>query len=101
MSEAPVPVQLIFVTRRTSGIGRRMESVVASLQSRNRDRIAIRTVEADDDAALLAQLGVREVPALVFLHGDRPAVRLEGRATLEELEHALDACAQEDSAPTV
>jgi thioredoxin-like negative regulator of GroEL len=92
--EAPVhPVQLIFVTRRTSGVGRRMESVVASLQSRNRDRIAIRTVDADDDADLVAQLGVQEVPALVFLHGERNVVTLEGRATLEELEHALDACA--------
>jgi thioredoxin-like negative regulator of GroEL len=70
-----------------------MESVVASLQSRNRDRIAIRTVDADDDADLVAQLGVQEVPALVFLHGERNVVTLEGRATLEELEHALDACA--------
>ncbi len=70
-----------------------MESVVASLQSRNRDRVAIRKVDADDHADLVAQLGVREVPALVFLHRDRSVVRLEGRATLEELEHALDACA--------
>jgi hypothetical protein len=29
----------------------------------------------------------------VFLRGDRSVVTLEGRATLEELEHALDACA--------
>jgi hypothetical protein len=36
---------------------------------------------------------VQEVPALVFLHRGRRAVRLEGRATLEELEHALDAFA--------
>ena len=70
-----------------------MESVVASLQSRNRDRIAIRQVDADEDTDLVAQLGVREVPALVFLRGDRSVVKLEGRATLEELEHALDACA--------
>jgi thioredoxin-like negative regulator of GroEL len=94
MSETPVhPVQLIFVTRRTSGVGRRMESVVASLQSRNRDRVVIQTVDADEDADVVAQLGVGEVPALVFLRGDRSVVTLEGRATLEELEHALDACA--------
>lgn len=94
MSQTPAfPVQLIFVTRRTSGVGRRMESVVASLQSRNRDRIAIRKVDADDDADLVEELGVREVPALVFLHRGRRIVRLEGRATLEQLEHALDAFA--------
>jgi thioredoxin-like negative regulator of GroEL len=94
MSQTPAfPVQLIFVTRRTSGVGRRMESVVASLQSRNRDRIAIRKVDADDDADLVEELGVREVPALVFLHRGRRVARLEGRATLEQLEHALDAFA--------
>ena len=70
-----------------------MESVVASLQSRNRDRVAIRKVDADDEADLVAELGVGEVPALVFLHRGRGVVRLEGRATLEELEHALDAFA--------
>ncbi len=74
---------------------------MASLQSRNRDRVAIRKVDADDDADLVAQLGVQEVPALVFLHRDRSVVTLEGRATLEELERALDACAREASASTV
>ena len=78
-----------------------MESVVASLQSRNRDRVVIQKVDADADADVVAELGVREVPALVFLRGDRGVVTLEGRATLEELEQALDACAQEASAPTV
>jgi len=81
-------VQLLFVTSKTSGVGRRMESVVASLQSRNRGRVAIRRVDADDDAQLVARLGVSEIPALVFVR-DEGLVKLEGRATLEELEQVL------------
>ncbi len=85
-------VELLFVTRKTSGVGRRMESVVASLQSRNRDRVVIRTVDADTDADLVAELGVREVPALVFMRADHGVLTLEGKATLEELERALESC---------
>jgi thioredoxin-like negative regulator of GroEL len=85
-------VELLFITRRTSGVGRRMESVVASLQSRNRDRVAIRTVDADTNADFVARLGVREVPTLVFQRDARTVLTLEGKATLEELEQALDSC---------
>jgi thioredoxin-like negative regulator of GroEL len=84
-------VQLLFVTSKTSGVGRRMESVVASLQARNRGRIAIRRVDADEDSQLVAQLGVSEIPALVFVR-DENLVKLEGRATLEELEQVLADC---------
>ena len=50
----------------------------------------IRKVDADANADLVAELGVREVPALVFMGADRGVLTLEGKATLEELEQALD-----------
>lgn len=84
-------VHLLFVTSKTSGVGRRMESVVASLQSRNRGRVAIRRVDAEEDAQLVERLGVHEIPALVFVR-DESLVKLEGRATLEELEQILADC---------
>jgi thioredoxin-like negative regulator of GroEL len=89
---SPRSVELLFVTRKTSGLGRRMESVVASLQSRNRDRLAIRKVDADANADVVARLGVREIPSVVFVLDDRSVLTLEGKATLEELEQALDSC---------
>ena len=89
---SPRSVELLFVTRRTSGVGRRMESVVASLQSRNRGRVAIRTVDADANADLVARLGVRDVPTLVFVRDAQTVLTLEGKATLEELEQALESC---------
>ena len=87
------PVPVLFVTNRTSGVGRRMESVVASLQTRNRGRVSVRVVDADAEPELVTQLGVRVIPAIVFFR-DRAAIAcVHGRATLEELEETLEHCA--------
>jgi thioredoxin-like negative regulator of GroEL len=86
-------VDVVFVSRRTSGLSRRMESVLASLQTRNRGRVSVVVVDADAEAELVARLGVDEAPAVVFLRGRRPIARFSGRATLDELEAALHAAA--------
>jgi thioredoxin-like negative regulator of GroEL len=87
------PVDVVFVTRHTSGVARRMESVVASLQTRNRARVAVRVVDADANPRVVSRLGVQEVPAVVFLRDSCTVACLQGRATLEELEEILKACA--------
>jgi thioredoxin-like negative regulator of GroEL len=81
--------RLVFVTSRTSGPARRMESVVASLQTRRRDRVSVRRIDANAEAELVSRLGVREIPTLFLVHGRHRVTRLEGRVTLEELERAL------------
>jgi thioredoxin-like negative regulator of GroEL len=86
-------VDVLFVTKRTSGVGRRMESVVASLLTRNRARVALRVVDADAQPELVERLGVRDVPAVVFVQDRHPVACLQGRATLEDLEEILKACA--------
>ena len=86
-------VRVLFVTQKTSGVARRMESVVASLQTRNRSRVAVRVVDADEEPELVVRLGVRVIPAVVFLHDRRAVARVDGRATLEELEEVLTRCA--------
>ena len=91
LTEQPSRVHLLFVTSQTSGVGRRMASVVASLQTRNRDRVAVRTVDADAEPALVQKLGVREIPSVVFVRNRRAVACLRGRATLEELESVLNA----------
>ena len=85
-------VQLLFVTSRTSGIGRRMESIVASLEARNRGRVPIRKVYVDAEPELAERLGIRMIPTVVFLRGGRLMASVRGRATLDELERALEAC---------
>jgi thioredoxin-like negative regulator of GroEL len=69
-----------------------MESIVASLQTRNRGRVAVRTIDADAEPQLVKTLGIRDAPALVFVRDHRAVARLQGRATLEELERILEAC---------
>lgn len=85
-------VQLLFVTRRTSGVGRRMESVIASLQARNRGRVAIHRLDADAQPELTARLGVQLIPTVLFMRDRQPIACLRGRSTLEELEQVLEQC---------
>jgi thioredoxin-like negative regulator of GroEL len=85
-------IQLLFVTKRTSGVARRMESIVATLQTRNRGRVAVRTIDADAEPQLVERLGVRDAPAVLFVRDKRAVARLQGRVTLEELERVLEAC---------
>jgi thioredoxin-like negative regulator of GroEL len=85
----PGDLQLLFVSRRTSGVGRRMEPVVANFWMRHRSQFSIRRVDADADTELVERLGVRDVPALVFVRDRRPVKRIEGRASVKELEAAL------------
>ena len=84
-------VRLLFVTRRTSGIGRRMESVLATLQARKRDGISIHRVDADTEPELVGQLGVDQIPTLVFVKNRRSVAQICGRATLDEIENVIAA----------
>ncbi len=85
-------LEVLFVTRRTSGVGRRMESVLAALQVRRRN-LRIVHVDADAQPDLVGKLGVRQVPTTVFLKQHQPVATICGRATLEELEGVLAAVA--------
>jgi thioredoxin-like negative regulator of GroEL len=85
----PDDVLLLFVSTRTSGVGRRMEPVIANFWMRNRDRLSVRRVDADTQSELVRRLGVRSVPTLVFVRDRRPVTRLEGRASVKQLEQVL------------
>ena len=82
-------VRVVFVTQQTSGVARRMASVVASLQARNRSRVDVRIVDAEAESDLVTRLGVDDVPSVVFLEDHRAVACVSGRATLEELEELL------------
>lgn len=72
---------LVFVTARTSGPGRRMESLMAHLASTRRRELRVVRVDADDDPLVARRLGVDEVPSLVLLRDRQVLGRIEGRAT--------------------
>jgi thioredoxin-like negative regulator of GroEL len=89
VAEANPNILVLLVTRRTSGVGRRMESVLARLQVRERDRVRVARVDADDRPDLVQRLGVQEIPTIVMFRGRRRLASLKGRATLGEVEQTL------------
>lgn len=80
---------VVFVTRRSSGIGRRMESVLARLQVRERDRVRILKVDADRRPDLLRGLPVEEIPSIGIYMDQKPVAWLRGRATLGDVDRVL------------
>jgi thioredoxin-like negative regulator of GroEL len=89
VAEAGPGIVVFLVTRRTSGVGRRMESVLARLQVRERRRVRVCRIDADARPDLVRRLGVQEVPSVVMLEGRRRVACLRGRVTLGQVEEAL------------
>jgi len=81
---------LVFFTRSTSGPARRMESLLAHVQRKERDRLRVRRVDADEHPRLLKKFGVEEVPSLVLVIDQRVVDRIDGRANMPQIEQLLD-----------
>jgi thioredoxin-like negative regulator of GroEL len=84
---------LLFFTRRTSGPARRMESLVAHVARRERRRLTVVSVDADENAELTERLSVEKVPTLVLVQDRSLVGRLEGRATGRQIDDLIDALA--------
>ena len=80
---------VVFVTRRSSGIGRRMESVLARLQVRERSRVKILRIDADRRPEVVRKLAVKEIPSILVYKNRKPVALLRGRATLGDVDRAL------------
>src|SRR5215831_5052307 len=72
---------LLFFTKRTSGPARRMESLIAHIARKERRRLTVVSVDADENADLVERLAVEQIPTLVLVEGRSTIGRLEGRAT--------------------
>jgi thioredoxin-like negative regulator of GroEL len=81
---------LLFFTRRTSGPARRMESLIAHVARKQRGRLTVVSVDADENEDLMQRLEVEKIPTLVLVK-DRSAVgRLEGRATGGQIDALIE-----------
>ena len=89
MADVQSDILVLLVTRRTSGVGRRMESVLARLQVRERNRVRVARVDADDRPDLVRGLGIQEIPSIVMFQGRKRFACLRGRATLGDVERTL------------
>ena len=71
---------LVFLSQRSSGPSRRMESLVAWVKVTQKKKLRVIDVDADENPSLVEKLDVGKIPALVLIKDRRVLGRLEGRA---------------------
>jgi thioredoxin-like negative regulator of GroEL len=67
-----------------------MESLLAQLARKERDRLRVARVDVEDDAETADRFRVRKVPTLVLVKGKRTIARFEGRAKAAEIEQLVE-----------
>lgn len=82
---------LVFFSSARSGPSRRMESLIAHIARKERDRLRVVQVDVDRRADLVEKLAVRNVPALVLVVRRKPVARIDGRASAPQIEAMLEA----------
>jgi thioredoxin 2 len=89
MSGDPRPL-LVFFSSARSGPSRRMESLVAHIARKERQRLRVIQVDVDQRADLVEKLAVEDVPTLVLVVDRKAVARLDGRASAPKIEAMLD-----------
>ena len=84
----PTPT-LLFFTEQTSGPARRMESLLAHLARKERERLRVSRIDVAASPEWADRLSVTQVPTLVLLKDRRPVERLEGRVSAPQIERML------------
>jgi thioredoxin-like negative regulator of GroEL len=82
---------LIFFTQATSGPARRMESLLAHVARKERARLTVRRIDAEQHPALAEKFSVEKLPALVLVHDRQIVDRIDGRASMPQIEALLGA----------
>jgi thioredoxin-like negative regulator of GroEL len=81
---------LVFFTSRRSGPARRMESLLAHIARKERDRLRVGKVDVDERPELAERFRVEQVPSLALVVGKRVVTRIDGRATTPKIESMLE-----------
>ena len=82
------PILLFFATDR-SGPARRMESLLAHLARKERARLRVARIDADEQPDWIERLKVTEIPTLILIKDRRPVERLEGRVSAPQIERMI------------
>jgi thioredoxin-like negative regulator of GroEL len=89
MSDEARPL-LVFFSTRTSGPARRMESLLAHIARKERDRLRVTRVDIDTRPDLAERFRVETVPTIVLVMDKRMVGRIEGRASAPRIERLLE-----------
>jgi thioredoxin-like negative regulator of GroEL len=90
MSSDPRPLLVFFATAR-SGPARRMESLLAHVARKERDRLRVTEIDVDKQPELAERFRVTTVPTLALVKDKRVVGRLEGRVSAPRIEQLLEA----------
>ena len=81
---------LVFFWSERSGPARRMESLLAHLERKERDRLRVRRVDVDASPEIAERFQVNVVPTLVLGKDKRAVTRLDGRTSAPKIEAMLE-----------
>ncbi len=81
---------LVFFWSERSGPARRMESLLAHLERKERDRLRVRRVDVDAHPEIAERFQVSVVPTLVLVKDRRAVSRLDGRTSAPKIEAMLE-----------
>lgn len=81
---------LLFFTDPTSGPARRMESLLAHLARKERDRLDVKRVDVSKRPDAAEKMKVAVVPTLLLIKENRVVGRLEGRVSAPKIEQMLE-----------
>ena len=77
---------LLFFSSARSGPARRMESLLAHIARKERDRVRVVQVDLDERSDLAERLRVELAPTIVLVQGRTAVDRLVGRVSRPEIE---------------
>lgn len=89
MADDPRPL-LIFFGAAHSGPARRMESLMAHLARKERERLRVTSIDVDERPELAQRFGVETVPTLALVKDKRIVDRIVGRASAPTIERMLE-----------
>ncbi len=89
MSEDERPL-LVFFWSEASGPARRMESLLAHLARKERERLRVRRIDVDASPEVAERFKVEVVPTLVLVKNKQALARLEGRTSAPRIEAMLE-----------
>ena len=81
---------LVFFWSERSGPARRMESLLAHLERKERERLRVRRVDVDANPELAERFKVDVVPTLVLVKDKKAVSRLDGRTSAPRIEAMLE-----------
>ena len=67
-----------------------MESLLAHIARKERDRLRVRKIDVEDHPEVAERFRVKQAPTLALVIGSRVVDRLDGRATAPRIESMLE-----------